>query len=208
MMLAAVFGAVFAACLVGVLSSVGWLPTPIEPAPPRWANTDHDIFDIVLTDLIVNPEFDDVYGAPTPNKTQLVLIGRTDQTVRRRSLETMLGERTKEVPADACADLMDRNPEGKPCSLAQYQPSNPDVLVWHVPPGGHALDFSSDFPKARGFVVASLPGYSRDGRTALMCFSTADPPAGNGRTGCYLLRKVKGRWEIVLKRLDLIGDPY
>jgi hypothetical protein len=53
--------------------------------------------------------------------------------------------------------------------------------VWHVPPAGNVLDFSSYLAKARGFVVASLPGYSRDGRTALMCFVIG--PSGHGAAG-------------------------
>ncbi len=45
-------------------------------------------------------------------------------------------------------------------------------------------------------------GYSRDGRTALFCIGIA--PSGHGAAGCYLLRRVKGRWEIVQKSIYLL----
>jgi hypothetical protein len=40
-----------------------------------------------------------------------------------------------------------------------------------------------------------LPGYSRDGLTALVDFTFGPTP--HGAVGFYLLKKVKGRWEIV-----------
>jgi hypothetical protein len=57
-----------------------------------------------------------------------------------------------------------------------------------------------DTPSAvqyRGYLLPRLPGYSHDGRMALVCFRC--DRSFNADFGYYLLRKVKGRWEIVLK---------
>jgi hypothetical protein len=59
------------------------------------------------------------------------------------------------------------------------------------------LGFDRQFPDAVGFVVPLLPGNSRDGRTALFYFYYG--PNMHGASGLYLLRNVKGRWEIILK---------
>ncbi len=63
--------------VVGVAIGLGaflWMvrkPTFIlEPeAPPRWANPDHEIYDMVLSDLIGNPEFDLTISQSGPKKT-------------------------------------------------------------------------------------------------------------------------------------------
>ncbi len=57
------------------------------------------------------------------------------------------------------------------------------------------LEFSSQFPKARGYVETLLPGYSRDGLAALVVFTFG--PTAHGAVGYYLLRKVEGRWVII-----------
>ena len=57
------------------------------------------------------------------------------------------------------------------------------------------LEFCFQFPKARGYVETLLPGYSRDGLTALVVFSFG--PTVHGAVGYYLLRKVEGRRVII-----------
>ena len=63
MMAVVAMASVFTACLVGSFRSVGWLPTPIELAPRRDGRTQVTTSsDIVITDLIIDPEFDEVLG--------------------------------------------------------------------------------------------------------------------------------------------------
>jgi hypothetical protein len=194
MIVAGGMAALFVACLVGFLPSVGWLPTSIDPAPPPLrANTDHDLFDIVLTDLI--QEFRQAGGGAGPRPFQILIGDRTPGAIRE--LEKALGEHSKELPEEIRADLVHRNPERTPYSLSRYQPSNPDILVHDLRPVDTMLGFDRQFPNAVGFVVPFLPGYSADGRTALFYFYYG--PNMHGASGYYLLRKVKGRWEINLK---------
>jgi hypothetical protein len=188
--------AVMTACLVGLFRSVG--PKPIELAPePRRANTDHDLFDVVLSDIVDNHELGSQGGAPGPRQFQIVC---TDQSFGAHAgqLNEVLGDEIKDVPEDVRDDVLRRNPEGHRYSLARYQPSNPNILMRDLRFIFKSnLPFDSQFPNAVGYVVPSLPGYSGDGRTALFYFVFG--PSGHGAAGYYLLHKVKGRWEIILK---------
>lgn len=187
--------AVLTACLVGLFRSVGWLRTPIELAPPPLrANTDHDLFDIVLSDLIANDQFRPAGGGGT-KKFQIVVSDQTPGAAR--NLEEALGEDIKDVPAELRADLVNRNRERTHYSLARYQPSNPDILFQDMRQVDRLFGFDRQFPNAVGFVVPLLPGYSRDGRMALFYFYYG--PSLHGAAGYHLFRKVKGRWEIILK---------
>jgi hypothetical protein len=57
MTIAVASAAVFIVCLMSFLLSAGWISRPIELAPPTpRANTDHDLFDIVFSDLIGDTE--------------------------------------------------------------------------------------------------------------------------------------------------------
>jgi hypothetical protein len=198
MIVAVAIAAVSIGCLVGFLRSEGWLRRPIELAPPpRWANTDHDIFDIALTDLIENKEFGIVGGGTVPRKFQMLIGHRTYGPLTTRRLEAALADHVKDVPAEIVADLVHRNPERNGYSLARYQPSNPDIVVEDTDGLPLMVDFERLFPKARGCVLPFLPGYSRDGHMSLFFF--ACEPSLHGAAGYYLLRKVNGRWEIILK---------
>lgn len=61
-------------------------------------------------------------------------------------------------------------------------------------------DLLARFPRARGCVRAHLPGYSRDGLTAIMRFGFG--PTQHGAMGYYLLKKVGGRWEIIGRSIE------
>jgi hypothetical protein len=115
-MAAVAIAAAFTACLVGLFRSVGWLRAPIDLAPsPTTANTDHDLFDIVLTDLI--GELRPAGGGTGPTPFQILISDRTRGSVRK--LEEALGERIKDVPAEIRADLVHRNRERTHYSLAR-----------------------------------------------------------------------------------------
>lgn len=197
MIVAVAIAAVFTAGLIGFLRSEGWLRRPIELAPPpRWANTDHDLFDIVFSDVNENGESGKAAGGPGLGKSRILVDART-YPVRTDFLEEVLGEQIKNVPAEIRDDLVRRNPRRYGYSLARYQPSNPDVLVDDMGSMPRTVRLRDYYPGVRDYVYPTLPGYSRDGRMALVFFSC--PSSFEGPLRYYLLRKVKGRWEIILK---------
>src|SRR5262245_37120931 len=72
---------VVAAAALAVASYV-WVVRPpykrLEPAPqPALVSTDHDIFDIVLTDLIDNQDFDPAVGGRGVPKSEIVFADTT-----------------------------------------------------------------------------------------------------------------------------------
>ena len=197
MMVAVVLTAVLAGCLVGLFRGVGWFPTPNEFAPqPTRANADHDVFDVVISDLLTTADFDPVGVSRGPKPYQIVFGDQTYGRVTSRRLTEVLGDRTKDVPAEIQADLVSRNPDSKGYLLARYRPSNPNILVRDMRGVDKFSKFDLQFPGAKGYVLPMLPGYSLDGRMALFYFYFG--PTSHGAAGYYLLRKANGRWEIVL----------
>ena len=182
--------AVSAACLIGEFLSIWRLSTPIGPAPPPlWSNTDSDLFNVVLSDIVDSHEI-----GP---KAQIVCSNRPPR-MPPRHLKEVLGDEIKDVPGEVRDDVLRRNPEETGYSLSRYQPSNPNILVQDMRVILQAdLPFDRQFPNAVGYIGPFLPGYSRDGRTALFYFNFG--PSGHGAAGYYLLRKVEGRWEIIVK---------
>ena len=127
-------------------------------------------------------------------KTEIILIGTTSEgPAERRATWGPCG--SEPLGADVLDDWAERNPRGVRFVLSQYKPTDPRILVRDEGQVDFDLGFSDQFPKARGYVEAYLPAYSRDGQSALFRFSFG--PTAHGARGCYLLRKVKGRWEIV-----------
>ncbi len=194
------------AMLASIIACYHWVFCPtlvfVEWArQPQSVSLDDDIFDIVLSDLIENKEFDPATGGRRVEKRQIVL-GDTTRVGFGRIGETRFGLdkwcRDKGVPLEVQDDLSIRNAKGKRFVLARYQPSNPNILVRALRPIDRDLEFSARFPDARGYVETYLPGYSRDGATALVVFTFGPTP--HGAMGCYLLGKMEGQWEI-LERL-------
>jgi hypothetical protein len=168
---------------------------------PQSVSLDQDVFNIVLSDLIENAEFDPATGGRAVEKRQII-FGDTTRVGFGRIGESRVGLdewcREKGIPLEVQDDLAIRNPKGKRFVLARYQPSNPNILVRALRSIDRGEGFPAQFPDARGYVETYLPGYSRDGATALVVFTFGPTP--HGAMGCYLLGKVKGQWEI-LERL-------
>jgi hypothetical protein len=162
-----------------------WLirPEPVELAPqPSRVSVDHDIFDVVLLDLLDNEEF---HGGSRGSDSEIVLA---DTTLRGGVRSSPLGLSRNhlieelEVPSELLDDLAARNSTKARYSLALYHPSSPRIHV-----------------KTHGRIQTYLPAYSRDGLSALLLFAITDTP--HGAAGCYLLKKVDGRWMVVKRRI-------
>jgi hypothetical protein len=102
----------------------------VEPARlPRWVDADHDIYDIVLADLIDNPEFNFTVAETPQKKTQIVFHAVTQGHVSHKLFDFDRWPRENGTPEDVLDDMVERNPEGKQFTLADYQPSDPKIPV-------------------------------------------------------------------------------
>jgi hypothetical protein len=199
--------AILALLIAGIVEVSRGPVVIVEVAPPpESSNPDHDIFDVVLSDLIDNEKFDSAVDSSDfalPKKPQIVLADTTYGQVIGSGLLHLDPDNTRrEIPPDIQDDLMRRNPKLRRYTLPHYHPSNPNILVRDLSKVDLDLGFAAQFPNARGYVEPFLPGYSRDGQTAYFRFFFGPPR--RSAMGFYLLKKVKGRWEIAWKQLG----PY
>jgi hypothetical protein len=83
-------------------------------------------------------------------------------------------------------------------SWCDYQPSNKRILVRDVSSFGGGIEgwakFIEEYPAARGYIIAWLPGYSKDKKTAILHFSIG--PSAHGGVGTYLLVNARNKWKI------------
>jgi hypothetical protein len=101
------------------------------------------------------------------------------------------------IAPDVLRDLVDRNPPGQIYSLRDYRPGNPDVSV--LPKStfisrSRGFDGADEYFDVKGYVVVALPGYSRDGLTAVVRFTFG--PWDHISLGYYRLDKVDGHWAV------------
>ena len=97
-----------------------------------------------------------------------------------------------------------RKADRAPARLAGFKPDSPNVVVGDleaIPTGEFGHDFRRNFlkayPDARAYVWAYLPGYSADGRRAIVRLSVGPSPHGTMAT--YLLERgpENGKWTVV-----------
>jgi hypothetical protein len=97
-----------------------------EAPPPQSANIDHEIFEIVLSDLIGNAELNPTAGELDVKKPQVVLCGTTSgHGVSYPAMESDIDNSEITVPPDVRDDVVRRNPTGRRFSLKQ--PRGPDA---------------------------------------------------------------------------------
>jgi hypothetical protein len=186
-------------CVGGVLPEGAC--SPPEAPPPRGfgrnhtPNPDHEVFDAVLSDLLVNPEFYPPVDGAGVSKPQIILADMAVGGISDRQLDHHERAMGTKIPLDIRADLLSRNPKGKRFSLSRYHPAITSVRVRSLDgPLKRSEEFDSEFPYARGFVSPTLPGYSHDGRMALFLFAFG--PHDHGTTGIYLLQRAEGQWRV------------
>ena len=88
--------------------------------------------------------------------------------------------------------------------MADFKPANPNIIVQDLDsmleePQGIFDDslnaIRKKYPTAWGYVWAYLPGYYKDGLSAVVVF---DWPGGrHGGDAVYMVRKDKRRWNVV-----------
>jgi hypothetical protein len=185
------------------LASLACLPElgRSDQGPAAERDPDHRLFELVLLDL-----------ANEGNRTLSTRAGRTKVLLDRKSLgdvESLDQEqlnnglaRRQTVPEDVGNSLRARNAAG-PTSLASFKSTSPKILVGdlsEVPEGDDwQEEFEKRFPDAKGYIKAWLPGYSRDGRTAVLRFRVGPTP--HGAVGTYFFEKSNGLWKVKWKHI-------
>jgi hypothetical protein len=177
-----------------------------KPKPQARATVDDfEILDAVLLDVV---DLEDLKSA-VPTKFVFVLDTMTAGGPYLTSQGHLNGgPRNKEanpVSEELGDDLRRRNP-GKPISLAGYKSPSPKILVERLGARFPAEDNSEEAANSRRFpirlppyvshyIIAALPGYSKDGNTAVLTAHLG--PGIHGDTLTYKLARKDGRWVVV-----------
>jgi hypothetical protein len=167
---------------------------------------DREVLETVLLHLLADPEFE-MARVPT-DEAVIVLHVRTPEKIgflSSNQIRIDTGNHT--LPADLEAELRRRNtpPESKPHAYdavsAFYTnlPFSPQIVVADLsilkgdPRRSHST-FQKAHPKAKGFVKAYLPGYSKEGSRALV--RSAVGPSPHGAMVTALLEKRGDQWVV------------
>lgn len=150
---------------------------------------DYEIFEVALSDMIGNKEYDPAVGGGSKKKPQIVLQSATFGGVSERFLSSLAFGQSKTVSLEIRSDLLKRNPKGERYSLVKYHPSNSNILLSNLSGTDIDLAFTEVFPDAQGYVQPYLPGYSLDRQSSLFFSFRAYSPQCLG----ILSAKPKGR---------------
>jgi hypothetical protein len=169
---------------------------------------DFKILDVVLIDLL---DFEDFIGSGRRNDASKIVLDTITPGAFSGFNEHQFNLEVNNYEGQADSgelghDLSRRNPE-EPISLAGYKSPSPKILLEDQ----GALISSQDIPKEKAynlyrfqntplpnvsrFVIAWLPGYSKDGNTAV--FRAHWGPYIHGATLTYKLARKDGRWTVV-----------
>jgi hypothetical protein len=196
---------------------------PSAQQESRATATDQQVLDAVLRDLLKDPELGNL-SRKRIGGSGLVLIKETPpwspggigaQGERHRPgmvPMSMVSESLREAMMARNIDAKDSGAEDNPRkktvrrTWAGYKPFGTEVLV-----AEHTADelrkahyddwFWKQYPKAKGFVWAWLPGYTADGNTALVEFVVGPAPES---LGIYVLTKQRGMWRV---KEHYLGSP-
>ena len=195
-------------------------PAATQPATQPAAALRPDDFDVLraaLAHLAAHAEFPTV---PAMEKKRVVVLHRVTAGpsgyLAAHQIQSDL--RDHSVPSDALADLELRNsgirqtpamdvalPDKPGTPLDGLAPTAPNVVVADLdklPPGdslglrGPYETFATTYPQAKGYVNAWLPGYSTNGRRAVVRFLCGPTPHGASAT-CLLEKDAGGRWNVL-----------
>jgi hypothetical protein len=124
-------------------------------------------------------------------------VGCLSREVLPSLVDEELGQK---IPEEIGAHLRQRNP-GAPASLADFRSTSAVIRIrdpyaeFEDSDGlGFARDYWDKYPDSWRYVYAFLPGYSKDGRTAVVVFDTGPSPHGAQVT--YLLVKSEAGWKV------------
>lgn len=180
-------------------------PTPSAPAPQVKGKHASDADRRVLEALLLVVLEDAEYPPPVAtDKPQIVLHRRTPKRIEPiiSTWQVTYDTGGKEMPKDAWDDLVRRNvvrldPNSREIHYEDL-PFDSRVQVANAFPGPETpflgKSFEEVFPQARGWVEAWVPGYSKDGKTAVIRARIG--PTAKPATLTAIMKKVDGKWAV------------
>ena len=163
----------------------------------------------VLASLLASMAADEEFPAPSmPERKEMVLHRRTPKVVEPIISAPQVNYETggRIMPKDAWDDLERRNvvrldPNARQISYENLQfPAG--ILVGNVFPGPESTfvgkTFEEVFPHARGWLEAYVPGYSKDGKTAVVRGRVG--PVEKKAMFTAILEQRAGKWMVTWRR--------
>ncbi len=172
---------------------------------------DHQVLRALLIRLLADPKFDMTH-APT-NGAEIVLHVRTPLRIGGvEPVQIQVDARDHTLPNDALENLRSRNtPQDASSDNYKAVSANYTDLAFSAPiiVGDFIVEDEEDrlmyrefirtYPKARGFLQAHLPGYSKDGRRAVVRAWVG--PLQHGGMVTALLEKREQEWVVTWHRI-------
>jgi len=166
----------------------------------------------VLEALLLTVSADKYYPPPaSTDKTQIVLHRRTPKMIEPviNTVRVSYDTGGLVLPKDAWDDLVRRNavrldPRSRE---VHYEGLNftPSIQVGNAFPGPEppflGKTFEEVFPQARGWVEAWVPGYSKDGKTAVVKANVG--PTDKVAVLTAILKLQQGKWAVVWHRYSV-----
>jgi hypothetical protein len=163
---------------------------------------DFKILDVVLVDLLEYKDFN-TFSHKKDVSTDIILDTTTVGHSFYISQGQLDGEAYRDeehaVSIELGDDLRKRNPK-EPISLAGYKSPSLKIVVKKTAVPAFGEEISEDGAKAKHYVTAWLPGYSKDGNTAV--FRATFGPTPHGATLTYKLAKKDGKWTIIWRKVS------
>jgi len=174
------------------LAATADLTAPVDRPKPQLAQMDCEVLETVFVDLTL---WDDSALAFGSNEKRVILLHpRTEETSGMLSADQLDGEfrdSQYDIPRDLAENLRIRNVGS--VSLKTFAPKRANVVM-HDLSDIEQYEFDRRYPSARCFVHLWLPGYSDDGRLAIVrCWIG---PTAHGATATYLLVNKSGTWQV------------
>lgn len=207
-------GAVIAIAFLAGVHSVAQDTTeqraqPFTPSVGKIASIpDRDVLEALLLAVVADKDFP---APPSPDKAVIVLHERNPQSVGPliNAAEVSYETGQKDLPKDAWDDLVRRNvvrqnPNSRPISYEGLK-FDPKIQVGNAFPGPEppfiGKTFEEVYPTARGWVNAWVPGFSKDGRTAIVRAEIG--PSTHMATLTAILQQVGGKWSVTWRRYSV-----
>jgi hypothetical protein len=170
-----------------------------EPLPPtieaaQLTTADSEVLDVVARDLMGNKEFNPQISGSATAKALLVVDKATPGAATGIARHCNAPSLPAAVVSEMRQDLLNRNPAGRRFSLSTYRPNDPLIQIRDLGGADVDLEFEAVFPGARGYIQPYLPGYSRDGKAAMVGFGFG--PTAHEAAGWYVVTWENGAWKI------------
>lgn len=167
-------------------------------APPD--NRDRAIFQLVLKDLITWEEFH-TYKSKNSMGTQIVVNSSTSEQEFMKSIDRQtkgeMDRRGHRIPEEVYQDLAERNrgpAKLDPLNLGDETIRVTDMRANPSLYSDREYALSNAFPSARGWAELRLPGYSKNGKMAIVRMSVGPTP--HGACATYFLELTHDGWHI------------